>query len=1340
MEIPGFEIEEVIHESAPRVIYRARRLSDGAAVALKTLAQRYPTIQDVTEIRREFSIARRLSSIEAVIRVDELLPHGEGNVAIVMELFGRSLADLLVERKRRGLSPLEFLPLASRIATTLGEVHERDIVHKDVVPRNILIDDAGELRLIDFGISSELSQERQGLAISRRLEGSLPYISPEQTGRMNRVLDYRSDYYSLGVTYFELLTGELPFSADNVLEWVHRHISQEPPSPRSLDTAIPEVLSRIVLKLIAKNAEQRYQSTYGLVADLKRCQRELDDSGWVQPFALAERDISRRFQLPQKLYGRDRELAELRASFARVDAGAAELCVVSGHSGVGKSALVNELSNAIAMERGYLIQGKFDQYQQRAAYSAISQAFSELVRQVLAEPPERLDSWRATLTATLGPNAQVIVDLVPELALIIGDPPAATELPATEAQNRLLLVFQSFVKVFATAEHPLVVFIDDLQWSDPPTLALIARLVGAREISHLLLIGAYRQNEVDVAHPLALTLDELRKVKPPTELSLRPLSREAIDELTADVLHMPQEASAASPRTRPTAALSKLLYAKSAGNPFVVNALLESLHTDGAISFDPQRGRWRWRLEAVRRANVGDNVVDFMVANLRKLAPATQRVLQLAACIGNVFDLRTLAIIAEREREEIADELLPALKRNMVVPLDESYRLFGHSALPDSLHLPAHPSSAQQGSLTAAEGANPRYRFQHDRVQQAAYALIDGDRKQAVHLSIGRLIQDNSDDSEQAERLIDIVSHLNLGRGLLDDLDERRRLAELNLRAGVKAHGSSSYRSALEFLRMARELLAADGWESDYALALAINSEYQQCAYLTGAYDEAAACFEALLDRARTQLEKAEILATRTRQYSTMGKMRESIEAAIVGLSLLDIEISSSPDKATIDREAAEVSRLLGGRDIAELIHAAPLTDPKARVAIRLLMEIFPAAFLSGSGNLFPFLVLKSVNISLAYGTSSESAFAYAAYGMLLCGAAGEHALGYEYGKLAVRMNEELEDIKLKSRVIYVYTMFVHHWSNHYSTMTPWFKKGIEAGYQSGDLLYLAYSAQDCIIWDPTLDLENAASEQRKYLTIVRDCEYQDSLDSGILFLQMLLNFQGKTAELLSMDDLDGEGDFDEAACVAGMRERRFMTGIANFHIYKAEICIFYHAIDEAYEHVLAQDELIASAMSLPQLVRFYIVAFLTRAARYPELDDSDKQSTWRRLQSDLEQMTAWASHCPENFLHLRLLMEAELARLEDRREQALDGYDAAIDAARASGYRRDEAQANELAGRFLIDAGCRKAAEGYLRAAHYLYYRWGANRKGADPPSSLVDPEGWKRLRGALQKPRLMA
>ncbi|MEH6650666.1 MAG: diguanylate cyclase [Motiliproteus sp.] len=1284
LQLPGYEIDSVLGRSVGRVAYRARRITDGSEVVVETLDAEYPDRKGVAEIRREGIIAKRLCEVDGVRKVYSVLPHGSGNLALVGELYEHSLESLLAREGGNGLPLAEFLDIAQNLVRTLGAIHRQDIVHKALTPAHVLYDPStGATALAGFAIASELDQERQAVHLSRRLEGPLPYMSPEQTGRMNRDLDYRSDYYSLGVVLFELLTGKRPFEADNLLGWVHSHISRLPPVPHETCSEVPEVVSEIILKLLAKSPEARYQSAEGLLHDLACCADRLAAGHGIEPFELGIKDVCNKFLVPQALYGRDSEVTELLGLFESAVAGSNEFCLVSGYSGVGKSALVNEMDRPLIRERGFLVQGKFEQFQHGEAYTALAATFRGLVQQVLAEPESSLAQWREQLLDALIPNARLMVDLVPELELIIGPQPNVTALPPAEARNRLHIVLTAFLHVFAGEGHPVVLFLDDLQWSDAPTLELIRRLVTSRELSHLLLIGAYRDNEVGAGHPLWLLIDDLKAKKHIRHLPLGPLKCDSVAHLVADGLCRELN------ETRP---MSDMLFQKTQGNPFFVNELLRQFHKEGTLVPDPDRGGWNWDLDAARWSGVSSDVVEFMVENLRRLDPETQRVLQLAACIGSTFDLQTLSAIYQLTITETASALLPALKQHVVLPLNSDYRLVGEQLESDSEFL----------------SLNPSYRFQHDRVQQAAYALINAQQLRSVHLSVGRLMLQHAGETVPDERLIDIVGHLNEGRQLITSAQEQLLVAELNLRAGVRARHSTAYESALNYLKVSLELLPSAPWQAVPELMRVLAEETQQCAYLTGRADEADHWIEVMQKHARSDLERSSILATRTRQYATLGRMEESILSAIQGLAMLGVKFTDDPTQEDIARERQLVEENLGSRSIAELVEAIQVEDPATLTAMRLLMEIFAAAFLSGSGNLFPYLVLKSVNLSLRHGNCPESAFAYAAYGMLLCGELDEPALGCQYGEVGLAINERLDDLTLRARVIYVYAMFVSHWSHHWSGLTAWFRKGIEAGYQSGDLLYLAYSAQDCVIWDPTMDLQTAHRLHAENLEIVRECAYQDSLDSGTLFLQLQRNLLGLTKAPCSLSD----DSFDEEQCLAGMRQRQFMTGIANFHIYSAEICFIHGEYELAHDHIRAQDRLIKSAMSLPQLVRFYIVAFLTLTTRYPDMNADEQTETRQRLDRDLLRMTRWANNCAVNFRHLQYLMEAELKRIDGSNEAAQECYDAAIDAARESGFIRDEATACERAARHLLLLGRRRSAEGYLRGAHHSYDRWGAQRK----------------------------
>ncbi|MDI9244703.1 diguanylate cyclase [Marinobacter sp. CHS3-4] len=1279
IQLPDYSLKSFLWRNAGRVAYRAVRESDGQEVTVETLDSEYPDRRQVAVMHHEASIAQRLAGIEGVRPVNHILQHGSGNIALITDLYESSLSARLNQSSGGRLSVTDVLSIAQRLVQTLDEVHAREIVHKAISPQNVLIDSKRDLLVLSgFSIASELGQEQQTQDFSGHLEGILPYMSPEQTGRMNRSLDYRSDYYSVGVLLFELLTGQPPFYAGTTLEWVHHHISQLPPQPDSLAPGIPKPVSAIVLKLLAKSPDERYQSGEGLMHDLSRCSTALDQGRMPQDFPLGERDHSQKFLIPQALFGRDRELQQLLDLFEQAVQGQTRFCLVHGYSGVGKSALVNEIDRYQIRERGFLVQSKFDQFKHGEAYSALAVTFRALVQQVLLEPEQALAKWRTRLSDALGPNGALIVDLVPELTMIIGPQPPVSELPPAEERNRLQLVLTSFLRAFAGEGHPVVLFLDDLQWSDKPTLELLRRIVTSRDQSHLLLIGAYRSNEVGPGHPLRLLLEDLDNHQRIHQIPVGPLDQKSVANLVADTL-----------RCHPDNCLnlSDMLFHRARGNPFFTNELLRQLYSQGAIWSDSETGRFQWQLDQTGWEEASLDVVEFMLENLRQLPDNTQRVLQLAACIGNTFDLQTLANIYEKSLAETARALLPALKQYTILPLHGDYRLASH----------------RDDSLTI----NPNYRFQHDRVQQAAYGLIASEDLPRMHLSVGRLMLQHNEGVVPNDQVIDIANHLNKGRTLIDSGQEHLQLAELNLRAGARARHSSAYEAALNYLLIAEEQLPETPWTQLPELMTDMAAEMQLCLYLTGRIDEADRWLQQMLDHAESDLHRADILAIRTRQNATLGRMSESIHAAIEGLALVGIDFSEHPTQADIDTERERVEEYLAGRNIADLVDAPIIEDTATLTAMRLLMEIFAAAFLSGS-KIFSYLVLKAVNLALHKGNCPESAFAYAAYGMLLCGELDEPALGYQYGKVGLAINDRLDDLSLRARVIYVYAMFVHHWSNNWATLTPLFRKGIEAGYQSGDLLYLAYSAQDCVIWDPSLDLETARRQHQENLEIVRECAYQDSLDSGMLFLQMQRNLLGEThsADSLSSDD------FSEQQCLDDMSERQFMTGIANHNIYSAEINLLYNDYDRARHFVHKQDTLIKSAMSLPQLARFYIVANLTLTALYPSMDKSEQRTTRKRLEDDLARMTRWADNCEANFRHLQHLMMAELACLDGDQNAALAYYDAAIDGARNHRFLRDEAIAYERAARYLLTIGRGRSAEGYLRGALGMYNRWGAHRK----------------------------
>jgi predicted ATPase/class 3 adenylate cyclase len=1285
--IPGYELGEVLQESSHHTLYHASRASDGASVLIKTIADEYPSRRDLSLLRREYSLLTRLQGVRNVIRTFGVVDYGNGNIAIALEDIGLPLIERIRLSNKHRMSISDVIRLGEEVALGLNDIHAQEIIHNNISPHSIFMMPDGTARIADLALHSELPYEYSGQIPVREIAGHLSYISPEQTGRINRNADYRTDFYSLGITLYQVLTGQLPFRASSPLEWVHQHISKIPKTPRDLDPSIPMIASDIVMKLIAKDADERYQSSHALINDLQTCKTLVSSNSWTQAIRLGTNDVSQQFRIPQQLIGRDQELRDIRSIFDQVANGDTQFCMVTGYSGIGKSALVHELCKPLFLHRGFLLRGKYDQFQRTTPFSGLSLALRSLIPQLFEVDKDSLESLITDIRRAVEPNEAVLTDFIPELKDVLGNAKSLPELPRSEAQIRFYLTLLQMLRV-VSAKRPLVIFLDDLQFADSGTLEFLNWFSSSRDLPRMLLIGAYRSNEVDPAHPLQITLNEISVNRSIHNISLGPLDRLAVNQLVARTLHT---------ETETCKELASIIAEKSQGNPFSIQEMLRTLHRMRAIQFLHKQGQWKWDLDAAQKVSPTDNIIDLVISNLRLLEPDIQNILQRAACIGNVFDLLTLSQIMDQGMEQINTALLGAMKQQVVIPMNNEYKLFSEL-------LSGHSTTGHQEETQE----NPVYRFLHDKVQQAAYELSDDSERIGIHYTVGSLLQKHASPEELTNNPIRFVDHLNKGSQLITESKQRIRLTELNLAAGLQAQRSAAHESALQYFLKGIELGSDEIWQLNYPLALSLAMEYQQCAYLTARYEEADYWFTLLLNRCRTDLERAEVLSMRTRQYSTTGKMDLSIQAAIQGLALLGVSITEEPDAKAISKEHSAIKRYLRKRNVSELIDCPAIRNREKSVAIRLLMEIFPAAFLSGSGKLFPYLVLKAVNLSLRYGNSKDTAFTYAAYGMLLCGVLDNPALGLEFGALAIRMNECSEDITLKSRVIYVYTMFVHHWSHPWGSMTEWFRRGIEAGYQSGDLLYLAYSAQDCVIWDPTLDLETAQRKHQDYLNIVRDCQYQDSLDSGTLFLQLQKNMLDRTSGLLSLND----DTFNEDNCLAGMIQRRFMTGVANYHIYKAEICYLYRELSQALVHVRAQDALLASAMSLPQLVRYELISFLVFTASFQGLNQSEQEEVILRLQRQLKRMARWAHHCPVNFLHLKLMMEAELARIQLKPQTALNRLKTSMEAAHANGFLRDEAFANELAGRHLISWGRPKDAEGYLRAAHGLFSRWCAHRK----------------------------
>ncbi len=1286
MAIPGYQILALIYESANSLVYRGRRDRDNQPVVLKLLKHEYPTQADLARYEQEYEITRSLN-LEGVVRSWDLHKYKNSLVMVLEDFGGESLKILTASQK---FTLLGFLNIAIKIAEDLGEIHALNIIHKDINPSNIVFNPAtGQLKFIDFSIATVASRETTAIKNPNVLEGTLAYMSPEQTGRMNRSLDYRTDFYSLGLTFYELLTHRLPFETTDAMELVHCHIARQLVPPHEVNPEIPKALSNIVMKLAAKTAEKRYQSAWGLKADLEECLRQLQSVGDIAEFPLGRQDISEKFQIPPKLYGRDRDIETLLAAFDRVSKeGQTEMMLVAGYSGIGKSALVQLLAQPITRKHGYFISGKFDQFQRTIPYSAIVTAFSELVRQLLTESEEQLKRWREKLLTAFGPNGQIIVDVIPEVELIVGPQPPVSELGPTEAQNRFNFVFQNFIRVFCSFEHPLVIFLDDLQWADSATLKLIELMVADDQTEYLFLIGAYRDNEVSPTHPLMMSLDALRKQDAIiNEILLAPLNLDHLVQLTAETLHSD------SARVRP---LAELVLRKTQGNPFFVSEFLKTLYQENLITFtrpsSGNKGGWQWDAAHIEKMGITDNVVELMIGKLKKLPESTQQVLRLVACLGNQFDLNTLSLIYEKEASETFQDLLPAIQEGLILPASELDRTDV-----DLINLPLLILN---------------YKFLHDRVQQAAYSLIEESQKKAVHLQIGQLLLANTPAEYRSERIFELVDHLNVARSLISDEREQIELASLNLEAGKKAKDATAYVAAQQYLTAGMEGLPADVWEKHYDLALALHKRRAEIEYLNGNFEESEKFINLTLANARSATESAEIYNLLIVQCSLQSKYEEAVIAGRKALDLLGVELPSEDFQTAIAAEFERAKESLGYKSIASLIDEPEMMEPEKKIALELITNFLTPAYLYNP-QVWMVAVLKGVNISLKYGSAPESCLCYTNYGMLSIAFFGEYKLAYEFGQVALKLTEKWGKLQLKCKACASLANALSYWFKHVKESNLINREGYQAALESGDLEYAGYLLHNSAsnFFFQGKNLKQILEEIPKYIQFTK--KTKNLLSTEILIgLQLIV---ANLSKLTSEKFIFEAEELSETEFLEICQKRQNFFSIAFYLIRKFQVLYLYGQLDEALACAESVEKQLAFISGTLPVTEFNFYQSLLLAALYPEASEEEQKQYWEKLEANQAQVKIWAENCPENFLHKYLLVAAEMARISGNAEEAIDLYDRAIESATEHEFFQNEALASELAAKFWLNKGKPKYAKVYLTEAHYGYQRWGASRKVED-------------------------
>jgi PAS domain S-box-containing protein len=1249
---------ETLRKDEEFILYRGRSQGDACQILVLSPVAEHPTPESVRRLEHECSFREALDPAWSA-RPIAMARHSDRTVLQLEDPGGVPLDQLLGD-------PLDLAPLlrlAVGLSAAIDHLHERGIIHKDIKPANVLVDPVtGQCWLRGFGIASRLPRERQSLEPPEFVAGTLAYMAPEQTGRINRSIDSRSDLYSLGVTLYEMLTGALPFMAADPMDWVHCHIARQPVPPGERSKNVPPTLSAIIMKLLAKTAEERYQTAVGVQRDLRRCLAQWETQSRIDEFPLGEHDTPDRLLIPEKLYGRAREIDTLLASFERVVAsGTPELVLVSGYSGIGKSSVVNELHKMLVLPRGLFASGKFDQYKRDIPYSTLAQAFQGVIRPLLGKSDVELSHWREALQEALGPNGQLMVDLVPELALILGRQTPLPELSPQDAQRRFQLVLRRFIGVFARPEHPLALFLDDLQWLDAATLDLIEDLLRQPDVQHLLLIGAYRDNEVNANHPLMRKLEAVRRAGALVqEITLAPLAHEDLKELIADSLRCAPERAAP---------LALLVHEKTGGNPFFAIQFISALAEEGLLTFDHGMARWSWDLARIHAKGYTDNVVDLMVGKLNRLPVETQQTLKEFAGLGNSAEITTLSIVRGTSAEEVHSNLWEALRLGYIVRLDGSYK------------------------------------FVHDRVQEAAYSLIPEELRAEAHLRMGRQLYSSMTRDEITENIFSVVNQLNAGAALITERTEKERVAELNLAAGQKTKASAAYALARNYFALGMAMVGRISWKRRYDLALSLWLERAECEFLTGNIETAERLISEVLQKAKSKLDKAAAYRLRVELCVMKTQNAQAVEIALECLRLFGIEMAPHPTPQQVQNEYEEVWKNLKGLSIASLIGLPRMSDPEMQAAMSVLSSLSAPAMNTDS-NLFRLLICHMVNVSVKYGITAASTHGYAWFGVVLGPVFHRYEDAYRFGKLAVDLVEKYDFLGWKAKVYYAMET-VLLWTQPLNTAIDFVKAAFLAGLETGDLTFACYSSHH-LVNDLLLrgeHLDQVWLESAKAHDFARNAKFRDVADAILSIQRFVQNIRGQNGG-------SSTGAEDERGFEARLHESPMPTKLCWYWILR----LWGHFMAGDYAAAIAAGqkarELLWASEGHIQLLDYCYYTALSAAAFWKEAPPDKQSELLDLLIQQLAQLKEWAQNCPSTFRDKYALAAAELARIEGRELDAEGLYEQAIRSARANGFVHNEALANELAARFYATRGFEKIANVYLRDARYGYVRWGADGK----------------------------
>jgi predicted ATPase len=1331
-EAAGYQVIEKLSHQEKVLVYRAKLIAPRSSkntdtVIVKLLSSTDATYQKLVNFRNQYTLVKQLNlpGVVQVYSLEDFEAEVDGlplrGYALVMEDFGGVSLDRYAREQILELG--EVLEIAIQLADTLQALGQQRILHKDIKPSNILINPTTkQVKIIDFGIASLLPKETLEIRNLDGLEGTLAYIAPEQTGRMNRGIDYRCDFYSLGVTLYELFTGKLPFQAKDTFGWVYCHLAHVAVLAHRVNPNVPKSIAQIIAKLMAKNAEDRYQSALGIKFDLKECSRQWLATGTVSAFEIGQGDYSNKFTIPERLYGREMEIQTLLSAFDRIAAGSSELMLIAGSAGVGKTAVINEIHKPIVRQCGYFIKGKYDQFNRNIPFSGFIQAFRSLIDQLFSESNTQLADWKSQILAAVGKNGRVLLEVIPELVQVIGTQPPVAELVGMAEQNRFNLLLQKFVGVFATAEHPLTIFLDDLQWADSASLKSIDLLLSGTE--HLLLLGAYRDNEVPQFHPLMLMLQQLQKTDAIINtIFLASLAFEDTNRLVADTLHC--DLDIAKP-------LAKLIDLKTKGSPFFTTQFLKALYADGEITFN-QNGYWECDFVRVQSLSITDDVVKFMTAQLQKLPIKTQQVIKLAACIGDRFDLDTLKTVSEQSHLNTATALWQGLQAGLILPTSQIYKFFQPQNSPD-IELDAADLSLNHNSIEAAKlqvpigelslawksntpfssDPNSTYRFLHDRVQQAAYSLIPQHQKRQIHLKIARLLSANTPNFYQSDRLLEIVNHYNLAIDLqqemkidlIDELAEYQHLAQLNLLAAQKARASTAYAAAFNYARTGAKILGTSGWQTAYQLTLSLHEILAEAAFLNGDLETVSVWTQVVLDHAQKPLDRVKTYETIVQFHLLQKQYQEAINRGLEILRQLGVKLSTQPSKLVVISELARTKISIWGKSNAELLAIPETFDPAHTAPLKILDSLMTPAFFV-SEELMVVLATTGIHLTLRYGNTPWAASFYQTYSIVLA-SLEELKQSYQIGQMANVLSDRYGNLAITAKIKTAWPWFSQLWQEDFRAGIPIVDESIVAAIESGNLTFSGIGAYTSILirFYAGVSLDEIADRILEIEDIIVQSKDESSQQLFRVERQKIANLRQTSSTPYQVFG----SDLDEQIEISKWQQNGEVSSLCSVYGVKTILAYTFEDMTAALSYA---DALLAYPTS--GITKASIFDALTRLAVYPHSSDRLKPQLLKQVLKTQNQLAKRAKVMPGNFQHKYDLVTAEKCRVLGDLITAAELFDRAIMGARKYKYLHEEAIANECAAKFYRAWGKENIAATYMQSAYYCYARWGAKAKTDD-------------------------